>query len=135
MIFADTSSLFAAFVPNDPDYPAADAWLAANTEPLVTTDYVLDELFTLLKIRGEYQRALLLGPRLFNQDVLEIEWVTEEDVRQAWQIDERHQDKAGSFTDCTSFVIMQRLQIPAAFAFDKHFRQFGTVTVVPAASR
>ena len=135
MIFADTGGLFAAFVPNDPDYPAADAWLSANTELLVTTDYVLDELFTLLKIRGEYQRALFLGPRLFSEDVLEIEWVTEEDVRRAWQIYERHQDKAWSFTDCTSFVVMQRLQIPAAFAFDKHFRQFGTVTVVPAASR
>jgi hypothetical protein len=30
MIFADTGALFAAFVPNDPDYAMADAWLATN---------------------------------------------------------------------------------------------------------
>jgi predicted nucleic acid-binding protein len=73
MIFADTGALFAAFVPNDPDYAAADAWLAANREPLVTTDYVVDELLTLLKMRGEFQRALSLGPRLLGEEVIQME--------------------------------------------------------------
>ena len=44
MIFVDTGAWFAAFVPNDPDHLAADAWLAQNRQPLVTTDFVLDEL-------------------------------------------------------------------------------------------
>jgi predicted nucleic acid-binding protein len=43
----------------------------------------------------------------------------------------RYTDKGWSFTDCTSFVVMQRLGIRRAFSFDDHFRQFGTVTVVP----
>ena len=43
----------------------------------------------------------------------------------------QYQDKGWSFTDCVSRVIMQRLDIRTAFAFDDHFRQFGTVTVVP----
>lgn len=64
MIFVDTGAWFAACVPNDPDHVAADAWLEANREPLVTTDYVVDELLTLLKMRGEYQRALWLGASL-----------------------------------------------------------------------
>lgn len=40
-------------------------------------------------------------------------------------------DKQWSFTDCTSRVVMERLGIQKVFAFDDHFRQFGTVTVVP----
>ena len=41
-------------------------------------------------------------------------------------------DKQWSFTDCTSRVVIDRLSLPTAFAFDEHFRQFGNVTVVPA---
>jgi uncharacterized protein len=43
VIFVDTGAWFAAFVPNDPDHAVADKWLDSNTEPLVTTDYVIDE--------------------------------------------------------------------------------------------
>jgi predicted nucleic acid-binding protein len=131
MIFVDTGAWFAAFVPNDPDHPAADAWLATNVEPLVTTDYVIDELLTLLKIRGEYQRALRLGASLFAGAIARLVWVMPDDVQEAWTIFQRYQDKGWSFTDCVSRVIMQRLAIQTAFAFDEDFRQFGTVTVVP----
>jgi predicted nucleic acid-binding protein len=131
VIFVDTGAWFAAFVPNDPDHGAADAWLEANREPLVTTDYVVDELLTLLKMRGEYQRALRLGASLFAEDIATLTWVTPDDIRQAWTIFQRYQDKGWSFTDCVSHAVMQRLDIQTAFAFDADFRQFGTVTVVP----
>ena len=42
-----------------------------------------------------------------------------------------NRDHDWSFTDCTSKVIIERLQILEAFAFDHHFDQFGTVTRVP----
>jgi predicted nucleic acid-binding protein len=131
MIFADTGALFAAFVPNDPDHDAADAWLAANREPLLTTDYIVDELLTLLKMRREFQRALHLGPKLLGEEVILMEWVLPEDVQRAWEVFQSYQDKEWSFTDCVSRVVMERLGIQTAFAFDKHFRQFGTVNVVP----
>jgi predicted nucleic acid-binding protein len=131
MIFADTGAFFAAFVPNDPDHGAADAWLAANREPLVTTDYVVDELLTLHKMRGEFQRALHLGPKLLSEEVMQMEWVLPEDVQRAWDVFQGYRDKEWSFTDCVSRVIMERLGIQTAFAFDKHFRQFGTVHGVP----
>jgi predicted nucleic acid-binding protein len=34
-------------------------------------------------------------------------------------------DKDFSFTDCTSFVLMKKLRIEKAFAFDDHFVQTG----------
>ena len=64
-VFVDTGAWFARFVPTDPDHPAAKGWLDRNTSPLITTDYIVDELLTLLKVRGEYQRALEVGPNTF----------------------------------------------------------------------
>jgi len=83
MIFVDTGAWFAAFVPNDPDHGAADAWLARNTEPLTTTDYVLDELLTLLKRRGEFERSLRLGQSILDCEIAQLEWITPADVEAA----------------------------------------------------
>jgi uncharacterized protein len=131
VIFVDTGAWFASFVPNDADHVAADAWLSQNTEPLVTTDYVLDELLTLMKRRGEFDRALQIGDSLLNGSIASLEWVSPADIQAAWEIFGRFRDKGWSFTDCTSRAIIQRLSISTAFAFDEHFRQFGSVQVVP----
>jgi uncharacterized protein len=130
-IFVDTGAWFARFIPTDPDHPTARGWFDRNVHPLLTTDYVVGELLTLLKIRGEYRRALEVGPLLLDGAVCDLEWVTRADVRDAWLIFSTHRDKAWSFTDCVSRVVMERLGITTAVAFDEHFRQFGTVAVVP----
>ncbi len=75
-IFVDTGAWFARFVPSDPDHPAACGWFEENTHPLITTDYIVDELWTLLKVRGEFQRALEVGSAFFNGDVCRLEWVS-----------------------------------------------------------
>jgi predicted nucleic acid-binding protein len=92
---------------------------------------VIDELLTLLKMRGEYQRALRLGAGLIAGEIARLVWVVPDDVQEAWTIFQQYQDKGWSFTDCVSRVIMERLAIQTAFAFDEDFRQFGTVIVVP----
>lgn len=92
---------------------------------------MIDELLTLLKVRGELQRALRLGASLLVGEIAQIAWVTPDDVQQAWQTFQRYQDKSWSFTDCVSRVVMERLGLQTAFAFDDDFRQFGTVIVVP----
>ncbi|MSR60650.1 MAG: PIN domain-containing protein [Planctomycetaceae bacterium] len=135
MIFVDTGAWFAAFEPNDPDHADADAWLTANGEHLVTTDYILDELLALLKIRVEFARALRLGNALRDGSVSLLEWVTPADFDAAWEVFSTFRDKGWSFTDCTSRVVMQRLSVGTAFSFDTHFRQFGDVAVVPQVSR
>lgn len=131
MIFVDTGAWFAAFVPNDPDHAAADGWLAQNREPLLTTDYIVDELLTLLRKRHEHQRAVRLGESLLSGAVAQLEWVTPADVQAAWEVFRAFDDKGWSFTDCVSRVVIERLDIRTAFAFDAHFRQFGNVVVVP----
>src|SRR5687767_6133352 len=127
MIFVDTGAWYASLVPTDPDHSAAVQWLTANHSPLLTTDYVIDETLTLLRARGERRRALLLAARFFDHDVAEIHKITAADLTLARETFERFDDKDWSFTDCTSKVVIEQLDIRVAFAFDHHFHQFGTI--------
>lgn len=43
MIFVDTSAWYASVVQSDPNHRAAADWWTRNQEPLLTTNYVLDE--------------------------------------------------------------------------------------------
>jgi len=61
----------------------------------------------------------------------EIAHVSKADQRAAWKLFKKHDDKEFSFTDCTSFVVMERLGLLYAFAFDEHFEQTGQFTRVP----
>jgi len=131
VIFVDTGAWFALLVPNDRDHAAAARWLGLNREPLITTDYVLDETLTLLKVRAETKRALDWGARMLAGELAGIERVAWNDFGQAWEMFCRFRDKGWSFTDCTSFVVMARLGVDAAFSFDEHFRQYGKIRGVP----
>jgi predicted nucleic acid-binding protein len=131
MIFVDTGAWYASLVPTDPDHAKAVQWLTANHSPLLTTDYVIDETLTLLRVRGERIRALASGARFFRDELASIHKITSADLQLAWQTFEQFDDKSWSFTDCTSKVVMEQLGIKVAFAFDHHFRQFGSIRVVP----
>ena len=131
-IFVDTGAWFALFVPTDPDHVAASTWLDSNAAGLITTDYVIDELLTLLRVRNERRRSLDVGDALLSGEYCKLERVTAADFDEAWEFFSRYHDKSWSFTDCVSLAVIRRLRIRVAFAFDKHFREFGTVTVVPS---
>ena len=92
---------------------------------------MIDETLTLLRTRGERKRALLLGAKFFHHELAEIHKITSSDLTLAWETFEQFDDKKWSFTDCTSKVVMEQLNIEVAFAFDHHFHQFGTIQVVP----
>ena len=61
MIFVDSGDWYASLIPTDPDHAAAQAWLSQNNEPLLTTNFIMDETLTLLRARGQNQRASKLG--------------------------------------------------------------------------
>jgi len=64
--------------------------------------------------------------------IIDIVHVAPEIESQAWEIFKKYSDKSFSFTDCTSFAIMQQLEINQAFTFDSHFIQFGFQTLPSA---
>lgn len=130
-VLVDTSAWFALYVPDDEDHATAVQWYDANELPLLTTDYVIDELLTLLRFRGETRRSIDVACDLTKGLDVRIERVTAGDFSAAIEVFQRYADKLWSFTDCTSRVLMERLGIRQAFSFDEHFHQFGTVAVVP----
>ncbi|PKL77054.1 MAG: DNA-binding protein [Candidatus Melainabacteria bacterium HGW-Melainabacteria-1] len=130
-VFVDTGAWFALFVPADADHDAARSWFEANDQELLTTDYVLSELLTLMKYRGQFQLAVRFGDALLSQRLARLERVTDTDLHETWIVFQRYADKEWSFVDCSSKVVMSRMGVDTAFAFDHHFEQFGTVTRVP----
>lgn len=131
MIFVDTGAWYARYVAEDIDHAAAIAWFTNVSDRLVTTDYIVDELLTLLKMRGYTGIAFAIGSQFFAGTVCRLEYVSPSDVELAWTVFSTFRDKDWSFTDCVSRVIMERLGIKTACAFDHHFRQFGDIAVVP----
>ncbi len=81
MIFVDTGAWFASIVPWDANHAAAVAWLSQNRQPLVTTDFILDETLTLLRVRKETDRALALGEQIVTGQLAELYFLEETEVR------------------------------------------------------
>ena len=131
MILVDTGGWYAYFVSSDSDHEEAAKWMLTNSEPLLTTDYIIDETLTLLRARGQKRKALEFGRLIFAGRLGRVHYLTPSEIAAAWDVFRTFADKEWSFSDCTSKVVLESLGIPTAFAFDQHFRQFGTVTVVP----
>jgi predicted nucleic acid-binding protein len=128
MIFVDTSAWYAIAVPDDEKHRQVAGWLQANPLPLVTSDYVADETLTLLRSRGEHAKAIGLGRTFFDlQSQIRVIRLDDSDVRLAWELFRDNPQRDWSFTDCTSRVLMERLHIKRALAFDHHFREFGNI--------
>ena len=102
MIFVDTGAWYARYVAEDVDHAAAVAWFANSPDRLITTDYVADELLTLLKTRGYANIAFSVGAALLAGQVCQFMYVQPTDIEKAWAIFSTYRDKGWSFTDCTS---------------------------------
>jgi predicted nucleic acid-binding protein len=131
VIFVDTGAWFARYVASDVDHAAAVAWFANPPDRLATTDYVVNELLTLLKQRGFPDIAFAVGATFIEGVACHLEYVSPTDIARAWVTFSTYQDKGWSFTDCASRAVMERLKIATVFTFDHHFREFGNVNVVP----
>lgn len=129
-VFVDTSAWYATIDPNDPDYLRALRLLTSRPR-LITTNFIVDETITLVLKRLGYLHALTLGESLWSGRLARLVYVSKADQRAAWDLFKRYDDKVFSFTDCTSFVVMERLGLLHAFAFDEHFEQVGRFVRVP----
>ncbi len=125
-LFLDTSFIIALEDSGDQNhYKAISFWKELKKYPrrFVTTTYVFDEVVTFLKNRINYQKAAEVGTRLFESPSVEIVHIMEEDFETAWKMFLQYKDREFSFTDCLSFLIMERKNLKEALTFDKHFKQ------------
>lgn len=81
----------------------------------------MDEIYTLLKTRGSHRTALKFMDQVKDSNIV-ILWITDEVEQNAQDIFRRFDDKKLSFTDCTSFALINRYGIETVFAFDEHFK-------------
>ena len=126
--FVDTSAWVAVFDGGDRNHPhAMGHWreLQDSRTRAYTTDYVIDESITLARRRAGHAVAVRLGNVLLASRVLRLVEVTPAIRQAAWLLFRKYDDKELSFTDCTSFVVMEQLGLSEAFAFDEDFSQVG----------
>lgn len=126
--FVDTSA-YGAFADNrDQNHSEARETfraLARIRVTLHTTNLIIAETHALLKSRLAYYttkpHAILVARRaieaIYRSSVI-VEPVASADERAALALLEHYGDQDFSFTDATSFVVMQRLSIAHAFSFD-----------------
>ena len=95
----------------------------------VTTLPVICEIHAAFS-RNPRKRMLVLRD-LCNNPLVTIEDVSHQDQKAALELLFLHKDKTYPLCDAISFVIMRRLKIARAAAFDVHFRQFGEFEIIP----
>lgn len=127
-IFID-SSYFKALIDIRDDFSnqAIKIWenIRQNKIPLFTSDFILDETFTLVRVKCRLSAAIELRERIMaGSGRIKIVRVSMNDESEAWNWF-THEWKNLSFTDCTSFAVMKRLGITQVAAFDEHFGKAG----------
>jgi len=144
-VFVDTSFWVASFNSQDENHFAAQQWLKQlkkNPVILVTSDYIIVETLNFLVSSSKmttsglnlsYRKTLAEG--FYNSwfkhcsPYRELIRVDIDIWEKATQMYFQYRDKEFSFTDCTSFSIMEKLGIFQAATFDHHFSQAGKIIV------
>jgi len=135
VIFVDTSAFLARYLARDQNHRAAsEVWRRLETEEerLLTSNFVLDELFTLLARRSSYAYSARRARVVMASRRLEILRPDEEIEIAALDLFEKFADQKISFTDCTSFALMRSKGLRRVFAFDRHFT-FAGFELIPTA--
>jgi predicted nucleic acid-binding protein len=133
-VFADSSGLYALADLRDPCHATAErcvAGLVKSRARLVLTDYIIDEVCTLAKARAGGYAALRLLDIIDRSAAFRMIWIGEERFESAKAFFRKHADHGYSFTDCTSFMVMQELGISEVLSSDRHFTQAGFRPLLP----
>ena len=131
-LFVDTAGWMACADAADPAHGPARAARDAALEAgrfLVTTDHVVAETLTLIRVRLSLAAAEAWWAQVEGSSRVRHEAIDALRADKARSLMFRHRDKDYSFTDCTSFVVMKELRLKDALTTDRHFRQMGFHTL------
>ncbi|MHB8620599.1 MAG: type II toxin-antitoxin system VapC family toxin [Chloroflexota bacterium] len=127
-VFVDTSGWYALLVERDQKHRAAASQfraLAAARRPLVVTNYVAGETYTLLRVRRGADAGLAFLRRLRATPAVSKIRVEEGWEHAAEELLEKYRDHQLSYTDATSFVAMRQLGLSEVMTFDGDFSAAG----------
>ena len=123
-VLADTSAIYALIDRDDSYHTKATSLLRSFPRRGLTpflSNFIVAECHALLLSR--------LGMHTAREWLVKQAWPVEpvapNDEERAKEIISRYTDKGFSYTDATSFAVMERLGIREAFAYDPHFQQYG----------
>jgi predicted nucleic acid-binding protein len=129
----DTGTFYALVDVHDEHHAVAAAIfeeLAQSAPRLHTTNLVVAETHALILARlRRMDLALSYINNIYSSEHTTIVHVTPSDQQRALTLLNQYSDKPFSFTDATSFVVIERLRIAHAFTFDRNFRQYGLQTL------
>jgi uncharacterized protein len=133
-VFVDSSGFFAHLAAADPFHERSTSLFQqakAERWQLVSTNAVVFETYALLLYRTRNGRTNALA---FLDSVERgfciIERLSAQDEGKAAVLLRAYEDKAYSLCDAASFVVMERLGIRDAIAFDRHFREYGRFVIL-----
>ena len=131
-VFIDTGAWFAVQVADDAHHETAGdtfGQLLGGERALVTSNLVIGETYTLLRVSKGYRAAKRFLDLLAQSRRVDRLFITEPLERQAYGILDRFADHPFSFVDATSFAVMRQQRIQHAFAFDAHFVTAGFLRI------
>ena len=125
-VYYDTSAWIALYDHDDDCHEEAvehHNHVLSGKKVIVTYNFVFSETHAFF---CRFPReALRVCETIRSSRVVSLQRVLAEDEEKAWMILKKYKDKEFSFCDVTSFAMIARLEIPFAFTFDDHFRQYG----------
>ncbi len=136
MKFADTSWWVAWSLPGDGRHGDALALLdhLGSSEQVLTTNLIVGETWTFLRRKDGHATALAFRDRidaLAELTKLTVHRVTSKQEDKAWDWLRKHDERAYSFVDATSFQVMRDRRLREALAFDQDFAAAGFLELRP----
>ncbi len=98
-----------------------------GSRPLLTSNHVRGETWTLVNRREGHRAAVAFLDALSRSPRVHVEHVTDQLERQALSWLRQRDDREFSFVDATSFAVMRRRSVHDALAFDGDFAAAGFV--------
>ena len=132
-VFLDSSANLALLDSTDANHQAARSIqqkLIQFRPQIFTTNFITDESYTLILANLGRDAAIAYLDRLYASSFT-VARVSPTDERRAEELLRQYNDKQFSYTDATSFVVMDRLHLTYAFTFDRDFEQYGKIVLTP----
>jgi predicted nucleic acid-binding protein len=133
-IFIDTSAIIAYYNADDKYHEEASKVMKAIQDGsipltrLYISDYVFDEAMTFIKcVLHNKKMAETIGDAFQESPFTSILRVESTVFDEAWI--RFKEDSGSSFTDCTSYILMDKHGINTCFTYDSHFKTAGYQTL------
>jgi len=126
-VFLDTSAFVALLVKNEIDHEkVANKYLDYRQERalLITSDYILDELFTRLRFyKIDLKRYIEKLKSSIDKDEIAVLRIDENLFDKSIQIFLKFSDHKISFTDATTYVLYKNFSLDEIFTLDNDFKK------------